>query len=126
MSATPNADAEGVVSKVKVKKEIKTIVENLETILGDLKDVAKELKEVREQETQHLGDLHCTGLCDVMSQILVIYSSDHSSLRTWGTGAWKVYDHTGIRTYLHTLGCRKAHPPVHYTMSSLLTTKETF
>ncbi|XP_076005438.1 protein Largen [Genypterus blacodes] len=39
------AGAEGV-SKVKVKKEIKTIVENLETILGDLKDVAKELKEV--------------------------------------------------------------------------------
>uniref|UniRef100_A0A3Q4HFL6 Proline rich 16 n=1 Tax=Neolamprologus brichardi TaxID=32507 RepID=A0A3Q4HFL6_NEOBR len=41
-----NSKAEGVVSKVKVKKEIKTIVENLETILGDLKDVAKELKEV--------------------------------------------------------------------------------
>ncbi|XP_031161728.1 protein Largen [Sander lucioperca] len=46
MSGSPNAEAEGVVSKVKVKKEIKTIVENLETILGDLKDVAKELKEV--------------------------------------------------------------------------------
>lgn len=46
MSGTPNADAEGVVSRVKVKKEIKTIVENLENILGDLKDVAKELKEV--------------------------------------------------------------------------------
>lgn len=49
MSGTPNAEAEGVVSKVHVKKEIKTIVENLETILGDLKDVAKELKEVNEQ-----------------------------------------------------------------------------
>ncbi|MEQ2179840.1 hypothetical protein GOODEAATRI_029344 [Goodea atripinnis] len=36
----PHAEAEGVVSKVKVKKEIKTIVENLETILGDLKDVS--------------------------------------------------------------------------------------
>ncbi|XP_037633484.1 protein Largen isoform X1 [Sebastes umbrosus] len=49
MSGSPNAaEAEGVVavSKVKVKREIKTIVENLETILGDLKDVAKELKEV--------------------------------------------------------------------------------
>ena len=46
MSGSPTAVAEGVVSKVKVKKEIKTIVENLETILGDLKDVAKELKEV--------------------------------------------------------------------------------
>lgn len=51
MSGTPNAEAEGVVSKVQVKREIKTIVENLETILGDLKDVAKELKEVNEQET---------------------------------------------------------------------------
>lgn len=46
MSGTPDAEAEGVVSKVHVKREIKTIVENLETILGDLKDVAKELKEV--------------------------------------------------------------------------------
>lgn len=51
MSAPANADTEGVVSKVQVKKEIKTIVENLETILGDLKDVAKELKEVKGQET---------------------------------------------------------------------------
>lgn len=54
MSATANADAEGVVSKVQVKKEIKTIVENLETILGDLKDVAKELKEVKGQEAHVL------------------------------------------------------------------------
>ncbi|KAM9821774.1 protein Largen [Syngnathus typhle] len=45
MSGTPDG-AEGAVSKVQVKKEIKTIVDNLETILGDLKDVAKELKEV--------------------------------------------------------------------------------
>ncbi|XP_049618540.1 protein Largen isoform X2 [Syngnathus scovelli] len=44
MSGTPDG-AEGAVSKVQVKKEIKTIVDNLETILGDLKDVAKELKE---------------------------------------------------------------------------------
>ena len=46
MSATSTAEPEGVVSKVKVKKQIKTIVKDLETILGDLKDVAKELKEV--------------------------------------------------------------------------------
>ncbi|XP_028313653.1 protein Largen [Gouania willdenowi] len=46
MSGSPQAVAEGQVSKGKVKKEIKTIVENLENILGDLKDVAKELKEV--------------------------------------------------------------------------------
>ncbi|KAM8865023.1 protein Largen [Synchiropus picturatus] len=46
MSGTAEAEGDGVVSKVHVKKEIKTIVENLENILGDLKDVAKELKEV--------------------------------------------------------------------------------
>ncbi|XP_034026518.1 protein Largen [Thalassophryne amazonica] len=57
MSGTPNAQAEGVVSKVQVKKEIKTIVENLETILGDLKDVAKELKEVVHKIDTLTGDL---------------------------------------------------------------------
>ncbi|XP_028852219.1 protein Largen [Denticeps clupeoides] len=46
MSGTADAEPEGVVSKVKVKKQIKTIVEDLENVLGDLKDVAKELKEV--------------------------------------------------------------------------------
>ncbi|XP_077457864.1 protein Largen [Stigmatopora argus] len=45
MSGTTDG-AEGAVAKVQVKREIKTIVDNLETILGDLKDVAKELKEV--------------------------------------------------------------------------------
>ncbi|XP_061674325.1 protein Largen [Syngnathoides biaculeatus] len=45
MSGTADG-ADGAVSKVQVKREIKTIVDNLETILGDLKDVAKELKEV--------------------------------------------------------------------------------
>lgn len=47
MSGTSNAESsDGVVSKVKVKKQIKTIMKDLETILGDLRDVAKELKEV--------------------------------------------------------------------------------
>lgn len=75
MSATANADAEGVVSKVQVKKEIKTIVENLETILGDLKDVAKELKEVKGQEAQHpcraaSGCHVCCCLCGACSEDL--------------------------------------------------------
>lgn len=65
MSATANADAEGVVSKVQVKKEIKTIVENLETILGDLKDVAKELKEVKTQEAQPPAEQRPTVMCVV-------------------------------------------------------------
>ncbi|XP_068594911.1 protein Largen [Brachionichthys hirsutus] len=66
MSGTPNADAEGVVSKVQVKREIKTIVENLETILGDLKDVAKELKEVVHDIDTLTGDLQLEedGLTD--------------------------------------------------------------
>lgn len=38
--------ADGAVNKVKVKRQIRTIVKDLENILGDLKDVAKELKEV--------------------------------------------------------------------------------
>lgn len=46
MSATSNLESEGGVSKVKVKKQIKTIVADLENVLGNLKDVAKELKEV--------------------------------------------------------------------------------
>ncbi|XP_041958063.1 protein Largen [Alosa sapidissima] len=46
MSGAANPESEGVVSKVKVKKQIKTIVQDLENVLGDLKDVAKELKEV--------------------------------------------------------------------------------
>ncbi|XP_034398490.1 protein Largen [Cyclopterus lumpus] len=62
----PGAVAEGVVSKVKVKKEIKTIVENLETILGDLRDVAKELKEVVHDIDTLTGDLQLEedGLTD--------------------------------------------------------------
>ncbi|XP_062854384.1 protein Largen [Trichomycterus rosablanca] len=45
MSGTANAESEGV-SKVQIKRQIKTVVKDLENILGDLKDVAKELKEV--------------------------------------------------------------------------------
>lgn len=73
MSATPNADAEGVVSKVQVKKEIKTIVENLENILGDLKDVAKELKEVNEQGFPHNALLLSTRLPCVMLSLQAWY-----------------------------------------------------
>lgn len=74
MSATPHADAEGVVSKVQVKKEIKTIVENLETILGDLKDVAKELKEVKgagNDTHTHTHTLRMGTMCDVIHTSLV-------------------------------------------------------
>lgn len=40
---------EGAACKAKVKEQIKTIVDDLELVLGDLKDVAKELKEVVDQ-----------------------------------------------------------------------------
>jgi len=43
-----SADADGGVNKVRVKRQIRGIVKDLENILGDLKDVAKELKEVRD------------------------------------------------------------------------------
>lgn len=49
MSGRAAADADGGVKKVKVKRQIRCIVEDLENILGDLKDVAKELKEVVEE-----------------------------------------------------------------------------
>lgn len=83
MSGAPNADAEGVVSKVKVKKEIKTIVENLETILGDLKDVAKELKEVVHEIDTLTGDLQLEedGLTD-SSKTDTLNSSSSSTTTT--------------------------------------------
>ncbi|KAF7652008.1 hypothetical protein LDENG_00102530 [Lucifuga dentata] len=83
MSATPNAEAEGVVSKVQVKKEIKTIVENLETILGDLKDVAKELKEVVHEIDTLTGDLQLEedGLTD-SSKTDTLNSSSSSTTTT--------------------------------------------
>ncbi|XP_074526486.1 protein Largen [Halichoeres trimaculatus] len=83
MSGTPNAEAEGVVSKVQVKKEIKTIVENLETILGDLKDVAKELKEVVHDIDTLTGDLQLEedGMTD-SSKTDTLNSSSSSTTTT--------------------------------------------
>uniref|UniRef100_A0A3Q3MQC8 Proline rich 16 n=1 Tax=Labrus bergylta TaxID=56723 RepID=A0A3Q3MQC8_9LABR len=78
-----SAEAEGVVSKVQVKKEIKTIVENLETILGDLKDVAKELKEVVHDIDTLTGDLQLEedGLTD-SSKTDTLNSSSSSTTTT--------------------------------------------
>ncbi|KAL6113976.1 prr16 [Pungitius sinensis] len=88
MSGSPNAEAEGVVSKVKVKKEIKTIVENLETILGDLKDVAKELKEVVHDIDTLTGDLQLEedGLTD-SSKTDTLNSSSSSTTTTTTTAS---------------------------------------
>lgn len=76
MSGTPDAEAEGVVPKVHVKREIKTIVENLETILGDLKDVAKELKEVNVQGKTNTVQL-CGALCYFHKLALWMLSKHH-------------------------------------------------
>lgn len=83
MSGAPNAEAEGAVSKVQVKKEIKTIVENLENILGDLKDVAKELKEVVHEIDTLTGDLQLEedGLTD-SSKTDTLNSSSSSTTTT--------------------------------------------
>ncbi|XP_056275525.1 protein Largen [Pseudoliparis swirei] len=85
----PGAVAEGVVvSKVKVKKEIKTIVENLETILGDLRDVAKELKEVVHDIDALTGDLQLEedGLTD-SSKTDTLNSSSSSTTTTTTTAS---------------------------------------
>ncbi|XP_072315952.1 protein Largen-like [Eucyclogobius newberryi] len=83
MSGAPNAEGEGAVSKVKVKKEIKTIVKNLENILGDLKDVAKELKEVVHDIDTLTGDLQLEedGLTD-SSKTDTLNSSSSSTTTT--------------------------------------------
>ncbi|KAF7478571.1 Hypothetical predicted protein [Marmota monax] len=44
-SSSSPAEGQPAASKTKVKEQIKIIVEDLELVLGDLKDVAKELKE---------------------------------------------------------------------------------
>ncbi|XP_039522157.1 protein Largen [Pimephales promelas] len=53
-----SADADGGVNKVRVKRQIRGIVKDLENILGDLKDVAKELKEVVQEIDCLTSDLH--------------------------------------------------------------------
>ncbi|RMB97129.1 hypothetical protein DUI87_26413 [Hirundo rustica rustica] len=44
-SSSSPSEGPPTASKAKVKEQIKIIVEDLELVLGDLKDVAKELKE---------------------------------------------------------------------------------
>ncbi|XP_010792954.1 protein Largen [Notothenia coriiceps] len=92
MSGPPHAGAEGVVvSKVKVKKEIKTIVENLENILGDLKDVAKELQEVVHEIDTLTGDLQLEedGLTD-SSKTDTLNSSSSSTTTTTASSLEKM------------------------------------
>ncbi|KAL0979808.1 hypothetical protein UPYG_G00190010 [Umbra pygmaea] len=83
MSGTSNAEpAEGVVSKVKVKKQIKTIVKDLETILGDLRDVAKELKEVVHEIDSLTCDLQLEEEMTDSSKTDTLNSSSSSTATT--------------------------------------------
>lgn len=108
MSGTPNAEAEGVVSKVQVKKEIKTIVENLETILGDLKDVAKELKEVNEQESPSL-QAHFGVLIHALSMQPCLRR--HERLTSTLLGPGKSNDSTHSLSHSHTHKYTDMHLP---------------
>ncbi|XP_054630217.1 protein Largen isoform X1 [Dunckerocampus dactyliophorus] len=126
MSGTADADGvEGAVSKVQVKREIKTIVENLETILGDLKDVAKELKEVVHDIDTLTCDLQLEedGLTD-SSKTDTLNSSSSSTATTTTTASslekMKLFadDCLFKRAPLPTIHCgvltvhKKAHPPL--------------
>ncbi|KAG5841427.1 hypothetical protein ANANG_G00199400 [Anguilla anguilla] len=82
MSGKTNAESEGVVSKVKVKRQIKTIVKDLENILGDLKDVAKELKEVVHDIDSLTSDLRLEEELTDSSKTDTLNSSSSSTTTT--------------------------------------------
>ncbi|KAJ7994351.1 hypothetical protein DPEC_G00264960 [Dallia pectoralis] len=83
MSGASHAEsAEGLVSKVKVKKQIKTIVKDLETILGDLRDVAKELKEVVHEIDSLTCDLQLEEEMTDSSKTDTLNSSSSSTTTT--------------------------------------------
>ncbi|XP_023692505.1 protein Largen [Paramormyrops kingsleyae] len=82
MSGKANKTSEGAVSKVKVKRQIKTIVEDLETILGDLKDVAKEIKEVVQEIDTLTSDLQLEEDMTDSSKTDTLNSSSSSTTTT--------------------------------------------
>ncbi|XP_051758762.1 protein Largen isoform X2 [Ctenopharyngodon idella] len=84
MSGSAAADADGGVNKVRVKRQIRGIVKDLENILGDLKDVAKELKEVVQEIDCLTSDLH---LEEDSSKTDTLNSSSSSSTTTTTTAS---------------------------------------
>ncbi|XP_039614919.1 protein Largen isoform X1 [Polypterus senegalus] len=74
--------SEGAASKAKVKQQIKTIVEDLELVLGDLKDVAKELKEVVDQIDSLTSDLQLEEEMTDSSKTDTLNSSSSSTTTT--------------------------------------------
>ncbi|KAM6954472.1 LOW QUALITY PROTEIN: protein Largen [Aplochiton taeniatus] len=87
MSGTSNAEPDGVVSKVKVKKQIKTIVHDLETILVDLRDVAKELQEVVHEIDSLTCDLQLEEDLTDSSKTDTLNSSSSSTTTTATTAS---------------------------------------
>ncbi|KAK2899242.1 hypothetical protein Q8A67_010660 [Cirrhinus molitorella] len=76
------ADADGGVNKVKVKRQIRGIVEDLENILGNLKDVAKELKEVVQEIDCLTSDLRLEEDLTDSSKTDTLNSSSSSTTTT--------------------------------------------
>ncbi|KAM9331198.1 protein Largen [Gastrophryne carolinensis] len=70
---------EGPSAKAKVKEQIKTIVDDLELVLGDLKDVAKELKEVVDQIDTLTSDLQLEDEMTDSSKTDTLNSSSSST-----------------------------------------------
>ncbi|XP_065104130.1 protein Largen [Paramisgurnus dabryanus] len=79
------------VNKVKVKRQIRGIVKDLENILGDLKDVAKELKEVVHDIDCLTSDLHLEEETRDSSKTDTLNSSSSSMTTTSSMERIKVY-----------------------------------
>ncbi|MBN3310686.1 LARGN protein, partial [Amia calva] len=94
MSGKPKAESsEGAACKAKVKQQIKTIVEDLEMVLGDLKDVAKELKEVVDQIDSLTCDLQLEEEMTDSSKTDTLNSSSSSTTTTTASSMEKVKLH---------------------------------
>ncbi|KAF4110431.1 protein Largen [Onychostoma macrolepis] len=92
MSVSAAAAAEdGGVNKVRVKRQIRCIVEDLENILGDLKDVAKELKEVVEEIDCLTSDLRLEEDLTDSSKTDTLNSSSSSTTTTTTASSVKIY-----------------------------------
>ncbi|XP_056320475.1 protein Largen [Danio aesculapii] len=85
------AEPDAGVSKVKVKRQIRSIVEDLENILGDLKDVAKELKEVVQEIDCLTSDLHLEEEQTDSSKTDTLNSSSSSTTTTTTASSIKIY-----------------------------------
>ncbi|XP_043103141.1 protein Largen [Puntigrus tetrazona] len=91
VSAAAAAAEDGGVNKVRVKRQIRCIVEDLENILGDLKDVAKELKEVVEEIDCLTSDLRLEEDLTDSSKTDTLNSSSSSTTTTTTASSVKIY-----------------------------------